>query len=331
MPSPRQPRRRLPNSPGRSPQDRCGRTGRYPAPDRSPAPGPNAPLFPEQVQRGSGEFAGLLAEEGQLPGEDLVPVGFLLCFRLIFRLHDRFPLRTKGVTASHSFPNLLLENKQTVLASSLELLMVERFSEVISSSPPRRFSSRRHPSFTTQQQPLHWRPSMALITARAQPTLALTLMASAGQFWAQAPHSMQARVPGSRLSALLFTAESGMGANHPAHAAADAFFRVEPQGCHIRQIDKLEHSQLPVRGNREYAQAARPDTPKRFAETWPRASPFQRPHQLDGDESSRSWRGNRRRTWRASPDSRRRGNPGGCHGGGGVDVGRGSPPPLPSP
>jgi hypothetical protein len=43
-----------------------------------------------------------------------------------------------------------------------------------------------------EQQDSFFLPSMELITAAAQPTPGRTLKASAGQFLAQAPHSMQA-------------------------------------------------------------------------------------------------------------------------------------------
>jgi hypothetical protein len=45
---------------------------------------------------------------------------------------------------------------------------------------------------TTQQQEVLLLPSIPLMTAAAQPTPARTEIASAGQFCAQAPHSMQA-------------------------------------------------------------------------------------------------------------------------------------------
>jgi hypothetical protein len=44
----------------------------------------------------------------------------------------------------------------------------------------------------TQQQDSSVRPRNELMTAAAQPTPVFTYMASAGQFFAQAPHSMQA-------------------------------------------------------------------------------------------------------------------------------------------
>jgi hypothetical protein len=44
----------------------------------------------------------------------------------------------------------------------------------------------------TQQQAELSRPKAEFITAAAQPTPASTLKAAGGQFWAQAPHSMQA-------------------------------------------------------------------------------------------------------------------------------------------
>jgi hypothetical protein len=62
----------------------------------------------------------------------------------------------------------------------------------------------------TQQQAESVRPRKELMTAAAHPTPVLTKMASAGQFFAHAPHSMQASLA-MMLACFLFMANTAWG------------------------------------------------------------------------------------------------------------------------
>jgi hypothetical protein len=74
----------------------------------------------------------------------------------------------------------------------LEIIFREHADPSLQQQAADFLSEVEHPDSVIQQQAASVRPSMALITAAAHPTPALTVTASKGQFRLQAPHSMQA-------------------------------------------------------------------------------------------------------------------------------------------
>ncbi len=68
--------------------------------------------------------------------------------------------------------------------------------------------------------------SLLLITAVAQPTPAFTKIASAGQFLAQAPHSMQS-FRSNIIAFSLFMKKNSMMTNDGAHETAGTFILIQ--------------------------------------------------------------------------------------------------------